>query len=152
MTPLVKVVKKLSVIILILSSSCAHNFEKIKFNKQDNAVVQELRVKIISKDSQDSFTVYTQINRTKKQAILDGVGTAGKHLFTLKADDKEYEFIDYINKKTEVGQLNDFDVLPLNKIVLFETIDKNTKQPIVVTSKDENFKMEIRVKEQKPIE
>ncbi len=152
MTPLVNVLKKTSVIILVLSSSCAHNFEKMKFNKQDKAVAQELRVKVISKDSQDKFTVYTQINRTKKQAILDGVGAAGKHLFTLKADDKKYEFVDHINEKTETGLLNNFNILPLDKTVLFETIDIKTKQPIVVMSRDKAFKMEIRVKEQKSIE
>lgn len=151
MTPLSRFTKVLIPIVLIILSSCAHNFERMSVQEKDEAVCQELRVRIKNKDEQDKFTVYTQINRTKKQAILDGVGTAGKHIFTLKADNKQYELVDYLNDKTESGNLNEFELIPLDEKTLFTSIDLKEKQPIVIISKDGNVRVEITVKEQKPI-
>ena len=152
MTPLIKVkIKKILPILLLLSSSCAHKFDVIKAQEGDEVIFQELKVKITDKDDYNKITVYAQINRTKKQAILDGVGTAGKHIFTLNISNNKYYLIDHLNDKQETGALSDFELIPLDEETIINTLDINKKQSILIKDQKKGIVVEIKVKEQRPL-
>ncbi len=136
----------------VILSSCAHNFQKVNFKPSDDAIAQVLRVKISGKDINERLTVYTQINRTQRKAILDGVATAGKHVFTLSSDGDKYKFIDHINDTQSSGDIQSFELIVLDKEMLFEQLDIKTAQPIIIKDRKEETTIEIKVKEQRRLE
>ena len=149
MTLLNKQLLLVSLIPVIISlSSCAHNFDKLTIKKKDTAVFQLLKVKIKKGDEENRMTVYSQINRTRRTAILDGVGLMDNHIFTLKVATSRYSLTDYINNVKETGDLQDFKLIPLDEQTLFAKIDIKKKQPIIISSTDGSLKVEITVKEQ----
>lgn len=153
MAPLTRISSTFTAVITILIlSSCAHNFQKLSFKPADDAVAQVLRVRISGQDINEKLTVYTQINRTQGRAILDGVGTAGKHVFTLSSNGDKYEFIDHINDTQSSGDIESFELIVLDKDMLFKKLDINTTQPIIIKDRREETTIEIKIKEQRRLE
>jgi hypothetical protein len=149
-----KKINKIIIPILILTSSCAHNFRKLTISPKDEAVTQILKVRISGPEIEERFAVYTQINRTKRIAILDGVANTGKHIFTLNTNGKHYQLKDHINKKTDFGDISDISelgLISLDEDILFSKLDIKQEQPIVVINKKGDTKIEIKIKEQKEL-
>jgi len=139
----------LFIVLLILLTSCAHNFDHRDLDLSQGTIEQILKVKITSKDEKQKLTVYASINKQKKQAILDGVGKLDKHVFTLEVKNNRYLLIDHINNKQEAGLLNELEIVPLDEETLFTKIDINSKQPIIIENKEKELYVEITVLEQK---
>jgi hypothetical protein len=137
--------KILKVFIIITLFSCSNKFVK-KQELKDYNLKQILKVKFKNEKETHSFKVYSFLNRKKEIALLNGVSSFNKHIFKLKINKNKYHFYDFINKKEEKGTLNNFKFLNLNKDLIFKTIDKKTKQPIVI--KKQNQTLFILVKEQ----
>ncbi|HOW17025.1 MAG TPA: hypothetical protein PK443_04850 [bacterium] len=149
-----KRINKVIIPVLILVSSCAHNFGKLVISPKDDAITQILKVRISGPEIEERFAVYTQINRTKKIAILDGVANTGKHIFTLSTDGKHYQLKDHINNKTDFGDISNISelgLISLDEDILFSKLDIKQEQPIVVINKKGDTKIEIRIKEQKEL-
>lgn len=134
--------------IALFFASCAHKFDHSKVASYSGTIKQVLKVKIKQNNNTERLTIYSTVNRTKKQAMLDGVGRFDKHIFTLNVKNGTYTFKDHINKESSEGRINDFEIIPLDEEILFTKIDKNNAQPIIVENNKRNIMVEITVLEQ----
>jgi hypothetical protein len=132
----------------LFTSACSHKFAKLETSKNTKIINQTLKVKIYKNDSIDKLTIYTQVDRDNKRAILDGTGKFDKYVFHMEIEGNKYYFEDYINNEKKDGRLEDFDLVSLKQDDIFERIDINRPQPIIFTSNEKNIKVEITVKEQ----
>jgi len=143
---------KTTLLLLILAisifSSCAHNFQRIDIKKEGETVIQTLKVRSYHDGEKEKFTVYSQINRNTMHAILEGIGNFDKHIFTLEVIKDKYNFVDYVNGKTEQGYLKEFTRVPLDTKTIFNKIDIKEPQPITIVNEKENVRLEITVLEQ----
>lgn len=140
--------KILSLIFFLIFSSCSHKFTKLETDSPGNIVEQILDLKIISEDKTERLTVYTQIDRINKRALLNGVGRFDRHIFTLSVSNDRYNFKDLVNNKVESGRLDDFFIMPLNPELFFEKVDIDLPQPTVIECSHSGKKLKIRVLEQ----
>lgn len=130
-------------------SSCSHKFTKLEPYAGSEIIEQVLKVKTYSNKNIERFTIYTQVDRQKQKALLNGVGKLDKHIFSLEVDRDKYFLKDLINKKEEKGLLREFKLIPLDTDLIFKKIDINNKQPIIF--EDNDTRIELRVIEQKDI-
>ena len=140
--------KYLIISISLLIASCAHNFDHRLINSYQGTLAQTLKVKIKQNNDTQRLTVYTSINKLRKEAVLEGVGKFDKHVFTMEISNGEYTFKDHINNKEEHGAIKDFELVPLDERTLFTRIDKNQPQPIIISSPEKNIRVDITVTEQ----
>lgn len=136
-------------ILSVLNFSCSHKFIKLGKTGDGNIIEQELTLKIHNKDKIDKITVYSQIDREKKLAILDGIGKLDTYVFHLEINGEQFYLEDHINKKKQKGSLHEFNIIPLKNIDLFEKIDIKQPQPIILKNEKDEITVEIFVKKQK---
>jgi hypothetical protein len=114
----------------------------------DNNVKQTMKVRITRPDRQDRLTIYSKMNRDEEFAIMEGVGTLGSHVFTLKITGNTYELTDRINNKSFSGNIEEFDMIPLNKELIFTRLDINQPQPIMIRDEKKRVEVEITITKQ----
>lgn len=137
-------------ILSILLSSCSHKFVKLDTENNNKVIEQELLLKIHHGNKLDKVTVYAQIDRNRKVAILDGVGKFDKYVFHMEIRGNQFYLDDHINNEKKSGSLDEFDLLPLKGDDVFEKIDIKLPQPIIFKDKDNKNIIEIFVKKQSP--
>jgi hypothetical protein len=131
--------------LMIFTTACSHQKELVRRECPclHNKFKQTLKIRITHPEGREKLTVYTKINREAETAELEGIGTLGKHVFTLNIKGDLYEFTDRINNKDFSGKLEEFSILPLNKELIFEKLDIDGPQPIII--KDEQRKTEVEI-------
>lgn len=142
--------------LLMLNGACSHKFAKLEASRDIQIIEQVLKVKIYKDGDLNKLTVYTQVDRKNKRAILDGTGKFDKYIFHMEVNGDRYYFVDHINNQTKDGTLNEFDFAPLSSDDIFSRIDISRPQPIVFDNdgKSSNgdpgsIRMEITVQEQR---
>ena len=133
---------------VMFSSACSHKFTKLESSKNTKIINQVLKVKVYKGDTLERLTIYTQVDRSNRHAILDGTGKFGKYVFHMEINGNKYYFEDYVNKEKKDGRLEEFDIVSLKQDDIFERMDIRRPQPIIFTSNEKNIKVEITVKEQ----
>jgi hypothetical protein len=133
----------------LFSSACSHKFAKLETSKDSRIINQVLKVKIYKDDDIQRLTIYTQVDRNSKRAILDGTGKFDKYVFHMEINRDKYYFEDYINGDKKDGRLDEFDLVSLKQDDIFERIDIKKSQPITFRSDKNNVRVEITVQEQR---
>lgn len=136
-------------ILAISNFSCSHKFVKMERTEHSDVIEQELLLKIYNRDKIDKLTVYSQIDRKRKLAILDAVGKFDKYVFHMEINGDQFYLEDHINKKNKKGSLHEFNLIPLKNSDIFEKIDIELPQPIIFKNQSDEVTVEIFVKRQK---
>ena len=133
---------------LLFNLACSHKFVKLESPVNAKITNLTLCVKLHTGDNVEKFTVYAQVDKENRRAILDGVGKFDKYVFHMDINKDNFYFEDLVNKEKKSGKLEEFEPMPLKEKDIFEEVDIKKPQPIIFTSDKKGTKLEIRVKEQ----